>query len=164
LTPRSAPSRASVTLMEEESSRHLILTLLLGEVQQQRNEHLSRASGLSSRATILISAASIVIALQSAVPRGGFTMFAAALGATTAVIALYVLWPRGRPSNPPLNLELELWDMSSLEAKRALLHRQAEVLLDKDRKLRSRGRALSAGFATFAGTVVCSALAIVLST
>ena len=147
----------------DDSAQHALLALLSDEITQQRSEYLARASGLNSRATILVTAASIVVALQSPDLDREWTIIATIFGALSAGFALAVLWPRGRKDNKALELEEELWNSELLSMKRTLLHRQAEILKKKDDTLRRRGRRMAYGFACFGGMVGSSALAIVLS-
>ena len=148
----------------EISTEIVVLSLLADELSQQRTEYLARASGLNSRATILVSAASIVVALQSPDLNPHWTTIAACLGLLSATSALIVLWPRGRPNNSTLELESEILALDPASARRRLISRQADILKKKDHSLRIRGRIMAAGFAFFGGMVACTTLAIVLQT
>jgi hypothetical protein len=137
-----------------------LLEVLSRELSQRRNEYLTRATGLNTRATILMSAATLVVAVQASTGRSIFAFAGITLALAASIIGLSVLFPRTRPSNSVGQWEESLWDVGQLQAARSLLAWESEDLSLKEHALVRRGRLLKWGFILFIGTILCTLLAV----
>lgn len=135
------------------------LTLVNAEVDRELSSFTHRESGMQSRATILVGAASVVGAIQLSDGFAILNVVNLALSFLAAVCGVVVVFPRRGDAPDPRRMHLAvLKDTSSEEALHRIIEVKLDTLDEDDRALRRRGRWARAGLILLALSVLAAAV------
>jgi hypothetical protein len=134
-----------------------LIAALHQETDAQRADVASRAGMMSTRASILIAAASLSTALQVG-QQGPWFVAAVWLSVTSAILGALVLLPRlGDQLNIKQN-EDDLWGQDPAEFSRDLMHQKLTLLRGDEKALYWRRYVLLAGYTALALSLAAAAI------
>lgn len=135
----------------------MLLAALHQETDLQRADVSSRTGMMSTRASILIAAASLSTALQVG-QQGPWFLAAVWLSAASAISGAVVLLPRLGDQFAIEENEKHLWDQDPLELNRDLMHQKLHVLREDEKALFWRRYVLLAGYTALALSLGAAAI------
>lgn len=134
-----------------------LLAALDKETDAQRADVASRAGMMSTRASILIAAASLSTALQAG-QQGPWFLAAIWLSVASAILGAVVLLPTvGDQLNIKQN-ENDLWGQDPAQFTRDLMHQKRDLLQGDETTLFWRRRVLLAGYSALALSLAAAAI------
>lgn len=139
-----------------------LIDTLAGEVDRQLESVGARSRSMSTRASLLVGAASIVTGLQL-LPTSGLPwqyVVSVVAGVVAAVLGVIALVPRAAPEVPILTAERTFWNYSPTRAQWTLTHWKLLTLREQEKALKWRARIVVAGFAALTTAIIFAALAV----
>lgn len=133
-----------------------LLAALHQETDHQRADVSSRAGMMSTRASILIAAASLSTALQSG-QQGPWFLAAVWLSVVSAILGAVVLLPRLGSQLGVEQNEKNLWDQNPTEFIRDLMHQKLRILRRDEKAMLWRRYVLLAGYTALALSLAAAA-------
>ena len=120
------------------------------EVDRQRLGVASRANAGTTRASILLASAGVIMSVEASKPSPGpFEVVSICLAAIAGILGILVLLPRGGPENGVEDLKDEIWPLGRDRATYIMFHRKLEILTKDESLLRQRSSFASWGFGAF---------------
>ncbi|NOJ58977.1 hypothetical protein [Arthrobacter sp. 260] len=152
------PSRRDLRKNRRDTRRNKeLLSALHQETDLQREDVSLRTGMMSTRASILVAAASLSTALQSG-QQGLFFVAAIWLSVLAAILGAVVLLPRLGDQLSIQGNETDLWDSDEVELNRDLMHQKLSILRQDEKSLLWRRQVLLSGYTVLALSLAAAAI------